>query len=355
MSPTASTSTTITTRISVTSFCVSIGSTWICVGASRSATPSSMTWATMLPTLMSRPPDATADARSTPCFCRKRICAAMPPIAGTARFENDMESWSSAVRINGRLIGTVPMSAIAVAKLVRSEMTIATTSQNRSALVIVSQSSCGLADLAQQGEDGDERADRHHEVGAADPVELLERWFVGARGRRGGGAHRRDLLRPLLAVAPVDAHLAAQRGRLEVGERLDERRVTETLASCGHGAVVAHEERGAHEQLGDVGGASSRSRRARRDLEAADADHGAVDDDVPGVEATVGDARLVQRRHLPPQVVEQLVGDGAPASSSSSGTPPSGRTAMSAAPGPAAPATTTGGTRTSARSASSIA
>ena len=44
-----------------------------------SATPSSITWATMLPTLMSSPPDATADARSTPCFCRNRICAAMPP------------------------------------------------------------------------------------------------------------------------------------------------------------------------------------------------------------------------------------------------------------------------------------
>ena len=98
----------------------------------------------MLPTLMSNPPDATAEARSTPCFCRNRICAAMPPTAGTARFENDIESCSSAVRMSGRLMGTVPIRAMAVAKLVRSEMIIATISQPMSALVIVSHSSCGL-------------------------------------------------------------------------------------------------------------------------------------------------------------------------------------------------------------------
>ena len=154
------------------------------------ATTSSMTWATMLPTLMSSPPDATADARSTPCFCRNRICAAMPPTAGTARFENDIESCSSAVRMSGRLIGTVPMSAIAVAKLVSSEMIIATISHQKLALVIVSQSSCGLADLAQQREDRDQRADRHHQVGAADAVELLERREVASRSpsRRPRGA-----------------------------------------------------------------------------------------------------------------------------------------------------------------------
>ena len=66
--------------------------------------------AKMLPTLISSPPDATADARSTPCFWRNRICAAMPPTAGTARFENDIESWSSAVRTSGSVIGTVPIS-----------------------------------------------------------------------------------------------------------------------------------------------------------------------------------------------------------------------------------------------------
>ena len=62
----------------------------------------------------------------------------MPPTAGTARFENDIDSWSSAVRASGRLIGTVPMSAIAVAKLVSSEMNIATASQAQFAPLIVS-------------------------------------------------------------------------------------------------------------------------------------------------------------------------------------------------------------------------
>ncbi len=133
---------------SVTIFSVGMGSVWIAVGDRSTATPSSMIWATMFPTLMSSPPDATADARSTPCFWRKRICAAMPPMAGTARLENDIDSWSSAVRISGRLIGTVPISATAVAKFVSSEMTMATTNHQKSASLIVSHSSCGTADLA---------------------------------------------------------------------------------------------------------------------------------------------------------------------------------------------------------------
>ena len=158
-------------------------------GESTIATPSSMIWATMLPTLISSPPDATADARSTPCFCRKRICAAMPPIAGTARFENDIDSCSSAVRISGRLIGTVPMSATAVAKLVSSETIMAMISQTEVGAGDGVPQLLRAPDLAQEGEDGDERADRHHQVGAADPVELLQRRLVGAgRGGR-GGAH----------------------------------------------------------------------------------------------------------------------------------------------------------------------
>ncbi len=62
----------------------------------------------------------------------------MPPTAGTARFENDIDSCSSAVRTSGRLIGTVPMSATAVAKFVSNEMNIATASHHQSASLIVS-------------------------------------------------------------------------------------------------------------------------------------------------------------------------------------------------------------------------
>ena len=67
----------------------------------------------MFAALASTAPDATADARSQPCFWRKRICAAIPPTAGTARFENDIDSWSSLVRHNGSGMGTVPMSETA--------------------------------------------------------------------------------------------------------------------------------------------------------------------------------------------------------------------------------------------------
>ena len=107
-------------------------------GDSATAITSSTIDCAMLPTLVSSPPDATADARSTPCFWRNRICAAMPPTAGTARFENDIDSCSSAVRTSGSGIGTVPISATAVAKLVRNEMNVATTSRNQSAFLIVS-------------------------------------------------------------------------------------------------------------------------------------------------------------------------------------------------------------------------
>ena len=196
----------------------------------------------------------------------------MPPIAGTARFENDIESCSSAVRISGRLIGTVPISAMAVAKLVRSEMTIATISQPRSALVTVSHSSCGLPTWLSRAKIGDERADRHHEVGAADPVELLERWLVGAGRRRGGRPDVGHLLRAFLAVAAVGPQVAAERRGLQVGERLDDRVVADAGAGGGDGAVVADEQRGAHEQLGDVGGPPARRRGTGRELEVGDAD-----------------------------------------------------------------------------------
>ena len=195
----------------------------------------------MLPTLISRPPDATADARSTPCFCRKRICAAMPPIAGTARLENDIDSCSSAVRTSGRLIGTVPISATAVAKFVSSEMIDREDQPDEVGAGDRVPQLLRAPDLAEQGEDRDQRADRHHQVRAAHPVELLERWLLGAGGGCGSGAHRRHLLRPLLAVPPVRSQVAAERGRLQVGEGLDDRGVAETVVRGGDGAVVAHE------------------------------------------------------------------------------------------------------------------
>ena len=116
---------------------------WMAVGESATATTNRITCAAMLPTSASSPPAATADARSMPWSCRNRTWAASPPTAGTARFENDIESWSSAVRISGRLIGTHPMSENAVAKLVRNETMSATASHPQSAPVIVFQNSSG--------------------------------------------------------------------------------------------------------------------------------------------------------------------------------------------------------------------
>ncbi len=142
----AAAATTITTtamRRTSTIESVGIFPVLMLVGDSATAKKSRITWATMLPTLMSRPPDATADARSTPWRWRKRICAAMPPTAGTARFENDIESCSSAVRMSGSPIGTVPMSATAVQKLVRSERNIATASHHQFAPLMVSQNVAG--------------------------------------------------------------------------------------------------------------------------------------------------------------------------------------------------------------------
>ena len=60
----------------------------------------------------------------------------------------------------------------------------------------------------------------------------------------------------------------------------------------GDGAVVADDQRGAHEQLGDVGGAAAGGGGAGGELEAGDADRRSVDDDVVRVEPTVRDARL---------------------------------------------------------------
>ena len=54
-------------------------------------------------------------------------------------------------------------------------------------------------------------------------------------------------------------------------------------------------KRGAHEQLGDVGGAPAGGGGTGGGFEAVDADRRAVEHDVVGVEAAVGDPRRVQR------------------------------------------------------------
>ncbi len=229
----------------------------------------------------------------------------MPPIAGTARLENDIESWSSAVRISGRLIGTVPISATAVAKFVSSETIMARTSHQMSALLTVSHSSCGLPTWLEQGEDGDERADRHHEVGAADPVELLERGSSVPVAAAAAARTPATSLDRSLRCLRVGAHLAAERGRLQVGERVDTAGVAEALRAAATArslptmsAVLTSSSAtsAARRPVAAAAGGRSRSRRAHRPS-AVGGQH-----DMVGVEAPVRDPGRVQRTDLLPEV-----------------------------------------------------
>jgi hypothetical protein len=110
-------------------------------------------------------------------------------------------------------------------------------------------------------------------------------------------------------VPAVGPHLVAERRGLEVRQRFDDGVVAQPGPSRRNRPVVADEHRGAHEELGDVGGAAPGGGRAGRELEVADAELGAVDHDVPRIEATVRDASRVQRRDLAPEVGEHVVGD----------------------------------------------
>ena len=94
--------------------------------ARRAARPrSSRTRRRAPPKPLSTPPAATAEGRSTPSFCRKRTCMPWPPIAGIARFENDIATWSSVVGPSGNRVRTVPCNAIAYATLAANATTIA--------------------------------------------------------------------------------------------------------------------------------------------------------------------------------------------------------------------------------------
>jgi hypothetical protein len=69
-SPTATTSTSAIRSTTCTTLWVSMLPVSNLLGASQSAMKKSMIWATTFATVDSSPPDATADARSTPCFWR---------------------------------------------------------------------------------------------------------------------------------------------------------------------------------------------------------------------------------------------------------------------------------------------
>ena len=120
-----------------------ISPVWIDVGESTTAIAKSTRYVERFAAVESTTPAATADARSTPCFWRKRTCDAIPPTAGTARFENDIESCSSLVRHNGIGCGTVPISATADGMLVASDSTRARSNHHQLAAEMVRQNSPG--------------------------------------------------------------------------------------------------------------------------------------------------------------------------------------------------------------------
>ena len=325
-------------------------------GDSAIAMNSSTVLARMFPALMSRPPDATADARSTPCFCRNRICAAIPPTAGIARFENDIDSWSSLVRHNGRLIGTVPMSAIAVAQLVANEISIAAVSHQRFGARDRVPERLRVADLGEQHADREQRADRHHEVRAAHPVQLLEGRRLGAVAAARGGAEVADALVERLALAgvvrpqsPCSARPAAGPGARRRPRRRPRPRSAAATARSSPTIV-----RGAEQQLGDISRArSSAEARPVADSKPVTATPSAVSTIRLRVQRTVGDVRGVQGADPLPELVEHGVGDlgGVDVAERAPVERPGSRAVPR--PGPAVPATTTAGTGTPARCARS--
>ena len=243
------------------------------------------------------------------------------------------------------------MSATAVAKFVASEMIIATISHQMFGAGDRVPQLLRAPDLAQQREDRDERADRHHQVGAAHPVELLERRLARCRSGRGGGlAELADLLatRSLRSRRPGRISLLSAAG-CRSGSASTSGRCPRPASAAATARSSPTISRRAHQQLGDVGGAPSGRRRCRsrsRSRLIADAVR-AVDEHVAGVEPTVRDARRVQSR------APGARGRRGRASVTLVGIDVDGRRAgrrggsrAARRPGPAVPATTTLGTRT---------
>ena len=88
-----------------------------------------------------------------------------PPIAGTARFENDIPSWSSVVGTDGRRTVTVPCSATAYAMLAANETTRARRQPAPVGVAHGVDDVGGVADVEQQRTDRDQRAERQRRTG----------------------------------------------------------------------------------------------------------------------------------------------------------------------------------------------
>ena len=77
----------------------------------------SMTTCTNAPTRELTPTAATPAAAGTPDFCRKRTFSAIPPtLAGETRLTNDEAACVRMVGQTGSQIGTLPISAAALAR-----------------------------------------------------------------------------------------------------------------------------------------------------------------------------------------------------------------------------------------------
>ena len=123
------------------------------------------------------PPTASADARSTPRFWRKRTCTALSAPAGSVTFENPIATWSSTADQNGTGWGTVPMNATANGTLVRSDTTSASVTHAQFASCSGVPELGGIADPQEDDDDGGQAADRHD--GRPDPGARRRRLLVG--------------------------------------------------------------------------------------------------------------------------------------------------------------------------------
>ena len=184
----------------------------------------------------------------------------MPPTAGTARFENDIESWSSLVRHSGSRIGTQPMSDTAVAMFVPNEMISATPSHQKLALEIVSQNSAGSPTWLSNAKTAMSVPTAMRRLVVFTRASCCSAGgFDAGRRARGVADFSEGALEIRSLVAAAGAHVVAQCRGLEERQRVGDLVVAEHRERRIHRALGPDELRGAHQQLGDVGVGDRRS------------------------------------------------------------------------------------------------
>ena len=162
----------------------------------------------------------------------------------------------------------------------------------------------GAADLAEEHRGGDQRADRHHQVRRADPVQLDELGDVDPGRLRRGGAQRVESLAGLLVLAEHALGAVRQCGCLQHRDHVAERVGTEAGRQSPRSPgrhrrappwMSSSSARSAEQPM--VAGASR-----RRSVKSPIAGRPSTTITLRVFSVTVRDPRVVQRAHLMPQV-----------------------------------------------------